>query len=117
MVKRKIALVLMLVVVLAAPAAADNLEAEIAHLIQYVRESKATFFRNGQGYQSDEALTHVARKRDYFKNKIKTAEDFIRLCATKSEISGKPYTLKCPDGQVRETGGWLMEELSRYRKK
>lgn len=97
-------------------ALANSTDVEIEHLLQYVRKSNVIFIRNGQEYQPDEAAEHIMRKRDYFKDRIKTAEDFIYLCATKSLISGEPYRIRRKDGQVEETSKWLMDELKRYRK-
>jgi hypothetical protein len=97
-------------------ALANSTDAEIEHLLQYIRKSHIIFIRNGQEHQPGEAAEHMVTKRDYFKDQIKTAEDFIHLCATKSLMSGEPYRIRTKDGQVEESSKWLMDELKRYRK-
>ena len=94
---------------------ADNLSNEINHLLNYVVENKCDFIRNGIHYKSDKTVSHIKKKYAYFKNKIKTAEEFIELSATKSTISNKPYLIEC-DGQALQTSKqWLLDELMKYR--
>lgn len=93
-----------------------NQQMEIDFLVSYVHDSKCTFNRNGINYKGREAVTHIKRKYDYFKNEIKTSKDFIRLAATKSEISGRKYTVKCKNSELQELGTWLLKALSTLRK-
>jgi hypothetical protein len=60
---------------------------------------------------------HVERKHNYFmeKGQIKSAEDFIKYSATKSEISGKPYEVRCAGESPAPLGDWLRHALERYR--
>jgi hypothetical protein len=90
---------------------------EINFLISHVNNSECIFNRNGIDYKGSEAVTHIIRKYDYYKNKIKTTEDFIELAATKSEISGRHYTVKCKNSEIQELGKWLLKALSTLRKK
>lgn len=113
---RIISIVIMLALGISSQALANSTDAEIKHIPQYVRKSNVIFIRNGREYQSSEAIKHLVRKRDYFKDQIKTAEDFIRLCATKSLMSGEPYRIITKDGHVEESSKWLMAELKRFRK-
>ena len=57
------------------------------------------------------------KKYNYFKKDIKSAEDFITLCATQSTMSNQPYLIKCPGNKIVEASGWLLLELNRFRKK
>ena len=93
-----------------------NQQMEIDFLISYVHDSKCIFNRNGINYNGSEAVTHIKRKYDYFKNEIKTTKDFIELAATKSEISGRNYTVKCKNSELQELGKWLLKVLSTLRK-
>jgi len=93
-----------------------NQQMEIDFLISYVHNSKCIFNRNGINYKGSEAVTHIKRKYDYFKNEIKTTKDFIELAATKSEISGRNYTVKCKNSKLQELGKWLLKALSTLRK-
>ena len=89
---------------------------EINHLLQYVKITECTYIRNGDAYKGPKAVSHIQRKYDYFEDDIHSAEDFIRLSATKSTMSGKKYHIKCPNQPQVESGRWLLDELARYRK-
>jgi len=88
---------------------------EIEHLLNYVKTTKCTYIRNGEPYQGPKAVSHIQRKYNYFKDDIHSTEDFIRLSATKSTMSGRKYQIKCPGQPEMESKKWLLEELSRYR--
>ncbi len=94
---------------------AASMEQEIEQLLQYVGNSDAVFIRNGKEYTSAEAVEHIKTKRNYFKSRIHSTEDFIRLCATKSLMSGEAYQVRTRDGKVEEVGNWLTDEVRRYR--
>jgi hypothetical protein len=44
---------------------------------------------------------------------VKTADDFIRLCASHSYISGQAYLIQYADGRTRTAEDVLREELAR----
>jgi hypothetical protein len=90
-------------------------EQTIRHLIDFVAGSDLTFVRNTSEYTPAEAAEHMQKKYRHFRDDIETAEDFIRLCATKSLMSGKPYLVIDPAGQTRPTADWLQAELAAYR--
>jgi len=96
--------------------AKDELHKEIDHLLNYVKTTECTYIRNGDSYKGAKAMSHIKRKYDYFEDDIHTAEDFIRLSATKSTMSNSKYHIKCPDQPEVESGKWLLDELARYRK-
>lgn len=89
---------------------------EIEYLMSHVKNSECIFNRNGEDYKGSEAVTHIKRKYDYFKEEIKTTEDFVALSATKSEISGEKYKVKCKQSETEELGQWLLHVLSDFRK-
>jgi len=93
----------------------EDLQAAIDHLLEFVRTSDVVFIRNGREHTPAEAANHIARKYDHYRKKIETPEDFIRLSATKSMMSGKPYTVRLADGTVMAAKEWLETELARYR--
>lgn len=95
----------------------NNEQREIDFLISYVNNSKCIFNRNGIDYKGSEAVTHIKRKYDYYKNDIKTTKDFIELAATKSEISGRKYTVKCKNSEIQALGKWLLKALNTLREK
>jgi hypothetical protein len=96
-------------------AGGEQLQSEIDHLMDYVRNSDCQFIRNGKAHKSDEAVEHILRKYDRFKDKIKTTEDFIDYCASKSLLSKKPYKIGCPDQEWVDSKDWFIEELKRFR--
>jgi len=90
---------------------------QIAHLLEYVKTTECKYIRNGTSHNGPEAVSHIKKKYNYFKKDISSAEDFIRLSATKSTISGSKYYIKCAGLPKVESGQWLLQELDRYRKK
>jgi len=88
---------------------------EVNHLLNYVKTSNCTINRNGSEHKGEKALKHIEKKYNYFRDDIKTTEDFIEYSATKSTMSGKAYIASCPDKDPVETQVWLLEELKRYR--
>jgi len=87
---------------------------EIQHLLSFVKNTPCTYIRNGSEHTGEEAVKHIQRKYDYFKDEIQTTVDFIRLSATQSTISGKAYEVIC-DGQTQASAQWLLNELARFR--
>ena len=96
--------------------AQDKIDDEINHLLDYVKTTKCIYIRNGDRHNGPDAMNHIKRKYDYFEDDIHSAEDFIRLSATKSTMSGKKYHIKCPGQPEVESGQWMLDELARYRK-
>lgn len=88
---------------------------EIRHLFGFIKNSQCKLNRNGTVHPAAEALEHIAKKYSYFKEEIKTTEDFIKFAATKSTLSGIYYTVTCGDNKTQKTQQWLLAELSRFR--
>ena len=87
---------------------------EIASLLLFVEQSGCTFIRNGKHYDAPEARKHIAKKYNYFKDRIHTAEEFIQYSATKSTMSGQPYRVVC-NGEGMTSSDWLLAELDKVR--
>jgi len=101
------------------PPAADagreaSLDRTIQHLITYVARSDLTFVRNSGKYDGKQASEHMQKKYAHFRDRIKTPEDFIELCASRSLLSGKPYLVITEQGEI-STHDWLTAELETYR--
>ncbi len=94
---------------------ADSLEQTIDFLLDYVAKSDAAFIRNGQTHTPQEAVNHIKAKYEHFKKEIKTPEDFIRLSASKSLLSGQPYLVRTPAGKEMHLDTWLTEALKQHR--
>lgn len=95
--------------------ATESLEQTVHYLIDYVAKSDATFIRNGVSHTPAEAVGHIKAKYEHFKNQIKTPEDFIRLAASRSLLTGKPYLVRTPDAKEIRLDVWLTEALKQYR--
>jgi hypothetical protein len=73
------------------------------------------FLRNDEAHNAAEAAEHMQAKYKHFNKEIVTAEDFIERCASRSEVTGKPYMIKLADGKAREARDFLMQELHAMR--
>ena len=89
---------------------------EVQHLLDYLKNSGCQMERNGSTHDADEAIQHIVRKYDYYRDDIKTTEDFIDRSASRSTFSGRAYKVLCPGQEARPTADWLKEELERFRK-
>ena len=96
-------------------ASANDLSGTIQFLLDFVEASECRFYRNNKEHTPEEAVAHMRRKYAHFKDKIKTPEDFIRLSATKSMISGKRYYVILKDGKKITSEAWLLQALDDYR--
>lgn len=111
-----IPLVISAVIFMSSPSGAEEeLTGAIQYLLDFVKNSDCTFIRNGKNHTPQEAVAHIERKYDHFKDEIKTPEDFIRLTASQSLISKKPYMVKTCDGRMMRSRDWLLEALEKYR--
>jgi len=90
---------------------------EINYLLNFVEISGCEFYRNGSWHDSVKAQQHLRAKYDYLsaRDRIETAEDFIRLAATKSSLSGRAYEVRCGECSAMTTGAWLNDVLTRHR--
>ena len=94
----------------------ENAANVFTYLIDQVAKSHLTFIRNGVEYSSQEAADHIRNKYEYFKSQIKSPEDFIHLCASKSLMSGKPYLVSTVQGKI-PVEKWLGEILLAHAEK
>jgi len=97
----------------AAPPAEQRLIEQLIHDVGQMRD--IVFIRNGSEYSAQEAESHLRDKLEYFKDDIHTAEDFIRLCATRSEMSGSPYKIRDASGHTLDAAAFLKARLDRLR--
>ncbi len=73
----------------------------------------AQFIRNGSTYDGKAAADHLRTKRNYAGDRIKTAEDFIDCCASKSSMSGQPYQIRFANGKTVDAAAFFHAELKR----
>jgi hypothetical protein len=94
----------------------ENTDETIAYLLAFIAKSDCAFIRNGQSYTDKQASNHMQEKCRYFKDQIVTPEDFIRLAATESLVTGQPYMVRTKEGKELRCDEWLKEVLKEYRK-
>lgn len=92
-----------------------DMQQEIDHLLKFVAMTDCHYIRNGSEYNGKEAVNHIKRKYDYFKDEIDSTEKFIELSASKSTMSGKYYMVKCDGKPKIRSQQWLLRELGKYR--
>lgn len=94
-------------------------KAEINALLDRLGQSGCEFNRNGTWYSSDKAKAHLTRKLGYLLDKklIENTEQFIALGGTKSSMSGKEYSVRCPNQPSVPSAVWLTRELQAVRAK
>ena len=110
-------MVLLLLLITATPLYGRELREQqrIDHLLKTVGSlQNAVFIRNGSEYEAKAAETHLRQKLDYAGEKLKTAEQFIEYCATRSSMSGQPYRIRLSDGKTVEAGPFLRSKLNEF---
>ena len=111
----RISILIFTVLLSAQAAAGEKLDDTISYLLNYVATSKVTFIRNGVSHTPAEAVAHIKAKYEHFKSQIKTPEDFIRLAASNSLLTGQPYLVRTPDGKEMHLDAWLTDALNAHR--
>lgn len=101
---------------------ADDLSPTQSARIEYLIATiellpNAQFIRNGTSYDAKAAADHLRLKLRNAGSRVRSAEDFIRYCASQSSISGKPYLIRFSDGRVISSGDYLQQVLAGYDKR
>jgi hypothetical protein len=96
--------------------AQDNIEKKkIESLLFSVENMKgAIFIRNGTEHDAKEAAEHLRMKLQQAGRKVQTADDFIKLCASKSIISGQPYLIRFSNGKTIKSEEYFREKLREF---
>jgi Family of unknown function (DUF5329) len=114
-VKHSPILIVALGLMMGSGATAETLDQTIRYLLDYIGRSDAVFIRNGATHTPAEAVEHVRAKYEHFKGQIKTPEDFIRLAASKSLLTGRPYLAVPRGGKEQPLSEWLTRALEAHR--
>ena len=84
----------------------------IEYLIQSIEQlSNAKFIRNGSAYDAKPAADHLRFKWREAGARVKTAGQFIELCASRSSVSGQPYRIRFADGSIVTSEAFLRAKL------
>ena len=96
--------------------AQDPVEAaKIRYLIASVETLEgAQFLRNGQAYDARAAADHLRLKLKAAGDRVKTADDFIRLCGSRSSLSGEKYRIRFADGTITESELFFRNRLKSF---
>ena len=90
-------------------------ERRIEHLLHAIGSLPgAVFIRNGSEYDAPAAEKHLRQKLSYAGERLKTAEQFIEYCATRSSVSGQPYKIRLADGRTVESAAFLRARLAEF---
>lgn len=94
---------------------AEDVPAEIEHLLTTVGSSDCVFLRNGKRHDAQDAEDHLRMKYRRGKRYAPTTEAFIERLASKSSMSKKLYHIECPGAEAVPSGEWLSQRLAEYR--
>jgi|SRR5471032_1517343 hypothetical protein len=90
-------------------------EKKIDYLVASIESlQNAQFIRNGTAYEAKAAANHLRLKRRNAGSRVATADDFIRLCASTSSMSGTPYEIRFSDGRVVSSEAFLRQRLAEF---
>ena len=111
---KKILITIFVIMVLFATAvsAQDNIEKKkIDFLIYSIANLKeAKFIRNGSEHDCKEAAKHLRMKLEKAGSHVQNADDFIRLCASQSYTTGKPYMIRFSNGKTIKSEEYFTRE-------
>jgi hypothetical protein len=89
--------------------------AKIQYLIASVETlERAQFLRNGSAYDAKAAADHLRLKLRTAGDRVKTADDFIRLCGSRSSLSGEKYRIRFADGTITEAELFFRNRLKSF---
>lgn len=89
--------------------------AKIEYLIFAVETLEgAKFLRNGREYDARTAADHLRLKLRGAGNQVKTAEDFIRLCGSRSSLTGEAYRIRFADGTALSAEAFFRNKLKAF---
>ena len=86
----------------------EKIELLLAHVASL---EGAAFIRNGEEHTAVEAADHLRSKWKAAGGRVTTAREFVERCATKSTLSGQPYEIRLPNGDLVFSGQYLNGEL------
>ena len=114
---RLVFLLLMLVALLPSPAWAREAreQARIDFLIHGVETSSGVkFIRNGSEYDGVAGAKHLRMKLGYAGERVKTAEDFVKYCASESSFTHQKYKIRAADGTTSDSATYFHARLREF---
>jgi hypothetical protein len=85
---------------------------KIAFLIHAIKKSPYAFIRNGVPYNGVRAASHMLLKYKNKFDKISNVAQFIEYIASRSSLTGEPYTVRLPDGSTQAVSELFAQEIA-----
>lgn len=83
-------------------------QARIDFLLHAIETAKGvTFIRNGSEHDGAAAAKHLQQKLSYGGERVKTAEDFIKYCATESSFTHRKYQVRTGNGVTTDAAAYF----------
>ena len=93
-------------------------QARIDYLIHDMENSTGVkFIRNGTEYDGAAAAKHLQMKVSYASDRVKTAEDFIKYCASESSMTHQKYRIRLANGTTMDAASYFTWELRKFDEK
>jgi len=105
--------VLVSLMVVSAYAQDSREAAKIQYLIASVEALEgAKFIRNNKEYDALSASSHLRLKLKNSGDRVRTAEDFIAFCGSRSYMTGNPYLIRLTDGTTMKAEVFFRNKLT-----
>lgn len=93
-------------------------QARIDFLIHGVETAtNVKFVRNGSEYDGPAGAKHLRMKLDYAGERVKTAEDFVKYCASESSFTHQKYEIRAADGKTTDAATYFHTKLREFDEK
>lgn len=93
-------------------------QARIDFLLHDVETSKGVvFIRNGSEHDGPAAASHLRAKLNYAGERIKTAEEFIKYCASESSLTHRAYKVCLAEGKTIDAAQYFTSRLHEFDEK
>jgi hypothetical protein len=93
-------------------------QARIDFLIRGVETAtNVKFLRNGSEYDGAAGAKHLRMKLGYAGERVKTAEDFVKHCASESSFTHQKYRIRAADGTITDADAYFRARLREFDEK
>ena len=90
-------------------------QARIDFLLRSVETSSGVkFIRNGSEYDGATAAKHLRSKLSYAGDRLKTAEEFVKYCASESSFTHQKYKIRDADGTTTDSATYFATKLKEF---
>lgn len=90
-------------------------QARIDFLIHGVETSTGMkFVRNGSEYDGIAGAKHLRMKLGYAGERVKTAEDFVKYCASESSFTHQKYKIRVANGTTTDAATYFTAKLREF---